>query len=116
MGIESVVVFEKPDREAIYLRFADESICIGDGPRIDYLDIEKIIWAARKTGADAIHPGYGFLSENPEFAAACDRSGITFIGPPSRIINVLGKQGYSAGVHPQGQHPLHSRYVRYFGR
>jgi pyruvate carboxylase subunit A len=92
MGIESVVVYEKPDREAIYLRFADESICIGDGPRIDYLDIDKIIWAARKTGADAIHPGYGFLSENPEFAAACDRSGITFIGPPSRIINVLGNK------------------------
>lgn len=92
MGIESVVVFERPDSEALCLRFADRSICIGSGPRVDYLDIEKIIWAAKKTGADAIHPGYGFLSENPEFAGACERAGISFIGPPSGVIRVLGNK------------------------
>ncbi|MEN6463846.1 MAG: biotin carboxylase N-terminal domain-containing protein [Syntrophaceae bacterium] len=92
MGIESVIVYEQPDCEAYYMRFADETLLIGDGPRKDYLDIEKIIWAAKKTGADAIHPGYGFLSEDPDFAEACERARITFIGPPSRVIKILGNK------------------------
>ncbi len=92
MGIESVIVYEKPDREAYYIRYADETMLIGDGPRKDYLDIDKIIWAARKTGADAIHPGYGFLSEDPDFAEACERARITFVGPPSKVIKILGNK------------------------
>ena len=71
MGLDTVAVYEKPDSESYFLRFADQAILIGDGPRKDYLDIDKIIWAAQKSGADAIHPGYGFLSENPDLAAAC---------------------------------------------
>ncbi|MFB3925104.1 MAG: acetyl/propionyl/methylcrotonyl-CoA carboxylase subunit alpha [Syntrophales bacterium] len=92
LGREAVVAYERPDSDAYYIRFAEEAIMIGDGPVKDYLDIEKMIWAARKTGADAIHPGYGFLSENADFAAACERAGITFIGPPSRVIRNLGNK------------------------
>jgi acetyl-CoA carboxylase biotin carboxylase subunit len=90
LGIGAVSVYEKPDSEAYFIRLADEAILIGDGPRKDYLDIERQIWAARKSGADAIHPGYGFLAENPEFPAACEKAGIVFIGPPPGVIRALG--------------------------
>ncbi|MFZ2417650.1 MAG: biotin carboxylase N-terminal domain-containing protein, partial [Smithellaceae bacterium] len=92
MGLDTAAVYEKPDSEAYFLRFADQAILIGDGPRRDYLNIDKIIWAAQKAGADAIHPGYGFLSENPELAAACEESDIVFIGPPPRVIRDLGNK------------------------
>ncbi len=90
LGVDAVAVYEKPDSEAYFLRFADQAILIGDGPRKDYLDIEKIIWAARNSGADAIHPGYGFLAENADFAEACERAGIIFIGPTPRAMRGLG--------------------------
>ncbi|HRT70781.1 MAG TPA: biotin carboxylase N-terminal domain-containing protein, partial [Syntrophales bacterium] len=90
LGIDAVAVYEKPDSEAYFLRFADQAILIGDGPRKDYLDIEKIIWAARNSGADAIHPGYGFLAENADFAEACERAGIIFIGPTPGAMRGLG--------------------------
>lgn len=90
--MEAVVVYEKPDNEAYHIRLADDSILIGDGPRKDYLDVDKIIWAARKSNSDAIHPGYGFLSENPELAAACEKNGIIFVGPPSPVIRNLGNK------------------------
>lgn len=92
MGINAAAVYEKPDSEAYFLRFADRAILLGDGPRKDYLNIDKILWAAKKAGADAIHPGYGFLSENPELSAACAASGITFIGPPPGVIRDLGNK------------------------
>jgi len=92
MGLDTVAVYEKPDSESYFLRFADQAILIGDGPRKDYLDIDKIIWAAQKSGADAIHPGYGFLSENPDLAAACEDEDIVFIGPPPRVIRDLGNK------------------------
>ena len=92
MGLDTAAVYEKPDSEAYFLRFADQAILIGDGPRKDYLNIDKIIWAAQKAGADAIHPGYGFLSENPDLATACEEAGITFIGPPPNVIRDLGNK------------------------
>jgi pyruvate carboxylase subunit A len=92
MGLSTAAVYEKPDSEAYFLRFADQAILIGDGPRKDYLNIDKIIWAAQKAGADAIHPGYGFLSENPDLATACEDAGITFIGPPPKVIRDLGNK------------------------
>jgi len=92
LGLEAVAVYENPDKEALFIRFADDAIMIGDGPRKDYLSIERIIWAARKSGADAIHPGYGFLAENPDFPSACVEAGITFIGPPSDVIHDLGNK------------------------
>ena len=92
MSLDVVVVYEHADAEAYYVRQANEAVMIGEGPRKDYLDIDKIIWAARKTGADAIHPGYGFLAENPEFSAACEKVGIIFIGPPPQVIRDLGNK------------------------
>jgi len=92
LSLEAVVIYEKPDSEAYYVRLADDAIMIGEGPRKDYLDIDKIIWAAKKSGADAIHPGYGFLSENPDFSAACEKAGINFIGPPPDVIKNLGNK------------------------
>jgi len=86
----AVAVFETPDNDALHIRSADEAVWLGDGPRCDYLSIEKVIAAARKCGADAIHPGYGFLAENPDFAKACEEAGIIFIGPPSEVIQNLG--------------------------
>jgi len=90
LGLGSVAIYENPDKEALFIRFADEAIMIGDGPRKDYLDIDRMIWAARKSGADAIHPGYGFLAENPDFSSACEKADITFIGPPPDVIHNLG--------------------------
>lgn len=92
LGLKAVAVYENPDKEALFIRFADDAIMIGDGPRKDYLDIDRMIWAARKSGADAIHPGYGFLAENPDFPRACAEAGITFIGPPSGVIYDLGNK------------------------
>lgn len=90
LGLEAIAVYEKPDSESPYMRSADDAIMIGDRPRKEYLDIEKIIWAARKSGSDAIHPGYGFLSENADFSAACEKAGIIFIGPPPQVIRDMG--------------------------
>lgn len=92
LGLEAVVVYEWPDRESYFIRIADEAVLLGSGPRVDYLDIERLIWAAKKSGADAIHPGYGFLAENPDFAEACQRAGIIFIGPPPKVIRNLGNK------------------------
>ncbi len=92
LGLDAVVIYEKPDREAYYVRMANDAIMIGDGPRRDYLNIDKIIWAAGKAGADAIHPGYGFLAENADFSEACQKAGITFIGPPPQAIRDMGNK------------------------
>ncbi|HXF63853.1 MAG TPA: acetyl-CoA carboxylase biotin carboxylase subunit [Caldilineaceae bacterium] len=90
-GIAAVAVFSEVDRSALHVRYADEAYCIGPAPsRESYLCIDKIIDVARKAGADAIHPGYGFLSENAEFAAACADAGITFIGPSPEAIEKMG--------------------------
>lgn len=106
MGLDTVAVYEKPDSEAYFLRFADQAIVIGDGPRKDYLNIDKIIWAAQKTGADAIHPGYGFLSENPQLAAACQDAGITFIGPPPQVIRDLGNKVVARDIMQKADIPF----------
>ena len=91
MGIETVAVYSDADRNALHVRNADYAVHIGAGPSAEsYLAIEKIIAAAQSSGADAIHPGYGFLSENAEFVEACDAAGITFIGPPASAMRALG--------------------------
>jgi len=89
---DAVAVYETPDHESRHIRIANEAVWIGDGPRSDYLNIEKIIKAAKRSGAIAIHPGYGFLAENPALAKACEDSGITFIGPTSDVIQKLGNK------------------------
>jgi acetyl-CoA carboxylase biotin carboxylase subunit len=91
LGIASVAVYSDVDRAAAHVRAADEAWPIGPPPaRESYLDMNKVIDAARKAGADAIHPGYGFLSEKAEFARACEAAGLTFIGPPAPAIDALG--------------------------
>ncbi|MFN3979094.1 MAG: acetyl-CoA carboxylase biotin carboxylase subunit [Caldilinea sp.] len=90
-GISTVAVFSEADRTALHVRYANEAYLIGPAPsRESYLRIDKIIDVARKSGADAIHPGYGFLSERAEFAAACRDAGITFIGPSPEAIEAMG--------------------------
>jgi 3-methylcrotonyl-CoA carboxylase alpha subunit len=90
-GIRSVAVFSEADRNAPYLCMADQAISIGPGPAAEsYIDMDRILAAARYTHADAIHPGYGFLSENAEFAARCSDAGVIFIGPPADVIRSLG--------------------------
>ena len=93
MGIKTVAVFSKADRNALHVRYADESVCIGPPPSSEsYLKIDAIIAAARKTGADAIHPGYGFLSENETFARKCEAAGFIFIGPSPAAIELMGSK------------------------
>jgi pyruvate carboxylase subunit A len=91
MGIPSVAVYSEADKEALFAKYADEAFLIGPAPAtMSYLNIEKVIEVARKSGADAIHPGYGFLAENPRFALACEQEGITFIGPSGRVLQLMG--------------------------
>ena len=91
MGISTVAVYSDADRKALHVRMADEAVHIGPSPAIEsYLVIEKIINAATETGADAIHPGYGFLSENPDFVRASEKAGITFIGPSAESMEAMG--------------------------
>lgn len=91
LGVQTVAVYSEADRESLHVRFADDDVCIGPPPsRLSYLNIPRIIAAAEITGADAIHPGYGFLAENAEFAQICKASNITFIGPSAEQIMAMG--------------------------
>ncbi len=91
MSVGAVAVYAESDRDSLHVRFADESFCLGEGPASDtYLDVDKIIAIAKQTGAQAIHPGYGFLSENAEFVRRCEAEGIAFIGPTPNQMEVFG--------------------------
>lgn len=91
MGIGTVTIYSDADRGAMHVLKADQAVCLGNSePAESYLNIDKIISAAKDTGAEAIHPGYGFLAENPDFAERCEREGLAFIGPPARAIRELG--------------------------
>jgi pyruvate carboxylase subunit A len=93
LGIKSVAVYSEADKYAIFTKYADESYMIGPAPASQsYLNIDKIMHIAKCCNADAIHPGYGFLSENPDFAEACEEAGITFIGPPSSVLKITGNK------------------------
>ncbi|MFZ2521031.1 MAG: biotin carboxylase N-terminal domain-containing protein, partial [Anaerolineae bacterium] len=90
-GLKTVAVYSDADRNALHVRFADEAYHIGPAPsRESYLRIDKLLEVAHKAGAEAIHPGYGFLSENADFAEACEAEGIAFIGPPAAAIRAMG--------------------------
>ncbi len=91
LEIPSVAVYSEADKDALFARYADEAYLIGPPPAsASYLNVQKILDVAKESGADAIHPGYGFLAENSKFALACERAGIKFIGPSSKVIELLG--------------------------
>ena len=91
MGIKTVAVYSTADKDSLHVRFADEAVCIGPAPsNKSYINMPNVIAAAEITGVDAIHPGYGFLSENADFARICTDYGIKFIGPSPDAITAMG--------------------------
>ncbi|MCC7215772.1 MAG: acetyl/propionyl/methylcrotonyl-CoA carboxylase subunit alpha [Burkholderiales bacterium] len=107
LGIGTVAVFSEADAHARHTRLADEAVLIGQPPaRESYLDIGRIVDAARRTGAQAIHPGYGFLAENEDFAAACAAAGIVFIGPPVAAIRAMGSKSAAKSLMEKAPVPL----------
>jgi len=93
LGLPCVAVFSEADAAAPHVALADEAVCVGPPPSAEsYLRIGAILEAAKRTGADAIHPGYGFLSENADFARACAEAGVTFVGPPADAIELMGNK------------------------
>jgi 3-methylcrotonyl-CoA carboxylase alpha subunit len=111
MGIRTVAVYSEADEGARHVRLADEAVCIGaPPPRESYLVVDKIIAAALATGAQAIHPGYGFLSENEEFAEACAKNGLVFIGPPVSAIRAMGSKSEAKKLMEKAGVPLTPGY------
>src|SRR5262245_55875484 len=99
MGLRTVAVYSDPDRDALHVGLADEAVLIGPAPAKDsYLHIGAIIEAAQTTGAEAVHPGYGFLSENADFAQACVDAGVVFVGPPAETIRLMGSKSTAKGL------------------
>ena len=93
LDIEPVVVYSQADSEALHVQLAEQAWCIGPARSADsYLNVDAILTVARATGCDAIHPGYGFLSENADFADACAQAGIAFIGPSGDVIRAMGNK------------------------
>src|SRR3974390_3017754 len=93
LGVKAVAIYSEADRNSLHVRFADEAICIGP-PRLSesYLNVPAVISAAEIANVDAIHPGYGLLSENANFAEVCETSGVKFIGPPPEITRLMGEK------------------------
>ena len=107
MGIKSVAVYSEADRDALHVKLADHAVQIGPAPSAQsYLNIDNIIQAAKRCGADAIHPGYGFLSENPAFADACKQNNIVFIGPPVAAIRAMGSKSAAKALMQKAEVPL----------
>ena len=107
MGIKTVAVYSEADRHSLHVRFADEAVCIGPAKSaLSYLDISKIISAAEITNADAVHPGYGFLSENAEFAEVCELSGLKFIGPKPDVIREMGLKQRARAIMKEAGVPI----------
>ena len=107
MDIEPVVVYSQADREALHVQLAERAYCIGPAQSSDsYLNGAAILTVARATGCDAIHPGYGFLSENGDFADACQQAGIAFIGPPGQVIRAMGNKAAARALMQQAGVPV----------
>ena len=107
LGVQTVAVYSEADRESLHVRFADDDVCIGPPPSRDsYLKIPRLIAAAEITGADAIHPGYGFLAENAEFAETCAASNIAFIGPTAEQIRVMGDKAAARAAMAAANVPI----------
>src|SRR6266513_1820512 len=107
MGIASVAVYSEADRDAPHVRYADEAHLLGPAtPAESYLAIPKIVETAQKASAEAIHPGYGFLAENADFATALEEAGITFIGPPASAIEAMGSKTRAREIMQEAGVPI----------
>jgi acetyl/propionyl-CoA carboxylase alpha subunit len=107
MGLECVAVYSEADAHSLHVKFADEAVCIGEASAADsYLRIDKILAAAKLTKAEAVHPGYGFLSENPDFAQAVVDAGLIFIGPTPKSIRAMGLKKEAKALVAQHGVPL----------
>jgi len=107
LEIACVAVYSEADRGALFARYADESYCIGPARAAQsYLNMDKVIQTAVESGCDAIHPGYGFLAENPKFAAACENAGIRFIGPSSKVMKLMGDKVAARGIMAKAGVPV----------
>jgi len=107
LGIKTVAVYSEADRHTLHVRFADEAICIGPAKSSrSYLDIPSVISAAEITNVDAVHPGYGFLSENADFAEVCELSGIKFIGPRPEVIRQMGLKQRARAIMQESGVPI----------
>ena len=107
LGIQSVAVYSEADRDSLHVTLADEAVFIGDSPASQsYLNIEKILQVAKEAGAEAIHPGYGFLSENAEFCDLCESQGIVFLGPKSAQMRSFGLKHTARELAIQANVPL----------
>lgn len=106
-GIKSVAVYSDSDRYSLHVKLADESICIGEGPAFkSYLNQDRVLSAAEMSGADAIHPGYGFLAENPDFVRRCEELGITFIGPKADVMELMGNKSMARKTMVEADVPV----------
>jgi acetyl-CoA carboxylase biotin carboxylase subunit len=120
LGVQSVAIHSTADADSLHVKYADESVCVGKKTSAEsYLRIPNIIAAAEITGAEAIHPGYGFLAENAEFAEICVDNGFTWIGPPPEVIRSMGDKA-TARTHGGGgrraRGARHARPDRHGGR
>ena len=107
MGIDTVTVYSTADADAIHVQLADQSVCIGPAKAADsYLNVDALLTVARDTGCDAIHPGYGFLSENAEFAQRCADQGLAFIGPSAQVIRTMGNKAAARALMQQHNVPV----------
>src|SRR5262245_3944804 len=107
MGIKTVAVYSEADVESLHVRLADEAICVGPAPATkSYLNADAVLNAAKQTGAEAIHPGYGFMSENASFAEACAAQGIVFIGPTPHQMRAFGLKHTARELAQQADVPL----------
>src|SRR5579859_8258975 len=107
LGIKTVAVYSEADENSLHVRFADEDVCIGPARSADsYLNVPAVISAAEITGADAIHPGYGLLSENANFAEVCRASNIKFIGPPPEVTRLMGEKDKARAAMKKAKVPI----------
>jgi acetyl-CoA carboxylase, biotin carboxylase subunit len=107
MGIQTVAVYSEADREALHVQMADEAVCIGPAsPKDSYLNVQNIISATVLSGAQAIHPGFGFLSENSKFARICRECNITFIGPSPECIDSMGNKSNAREIMAKSGVPV----------